>query len=571
MADYKYFAFISYNHKDKKVAEWLHKKLESYRIPSGMVNPVVEGQKFIRPVFRDLDELNSGFLQEEVLKKLQESKYLIVICSENSIKSSWVAKGIRTFRGIGREEFIIPLMLGEGKECFPAPLIEMAQEDPSKELLGISIPAIGRERAFVKVVSRMLSMDFNTLWDRYKRSERRERVIRTSLAAAFVALLFGIYNLSCSLSASRQQKELLAVRDEISIGNLVPARKKLKELERSRYSKETVAQMTEEIDSYYRYDNFLVPEYTIFRENLWDDKTYEGALDISADGTHVAWSDQDVIHITVPGEKELAVPTGKEIHCVKFATEGRLLYVLHTDGLSIFSTDHLSLEKDFKMKICPKVTRGQSTLSRDYRPSLAIDPLGRYIAVSSLADNGTVVHIIRTGTYQAASIMLADGEDICFVSKNGRTLLYAYERNRSLKGVTVIDPEEAAIVSRFFPPEYRDFLFLDDGTLFQQDKDQTWYCEGKYCMAASPFVMSGSTGIVSKQKGYDALIFVNNTSFCDIGIDPSWIYGYDGNMRSILVLIKEDTILYASMDGSVVIADNGQMFTIFRGLNDRSK
>lgn len=571
MADYKYFAFISYNHKDKKVAEWLHKKLESYRIPSGMVNPVVEGQKFIRPVFRDLDELNSGFLQEEVLKKLQESKYLIVICSDNSIKSPWVAKGIRTFREIGREEFIIPLMLGEGKECFPAPLIEMAQEDPSKELLGISIPAIGRERAFVKVVSRMLSMDFNTLWDRYKRSERRKRVIRTSLAVTFMALLFVIYDLSCSLSASKQQKELLAVRDEISIGNLVPARKKLKELERSRYSKETAAQMIDEIDSYYRYDNFLVPEYTIFRENLWDDKTYEGALDISADGTHVAWSDQDVIHLAVPGETEMAVTTGKDLHCIRFAPDGRLLYVLHTEGLSIFNTESLSLEKDFRMDISPKVKRGQSILSRDYRPSLAVDPSGRYIAVSSLTDNGTDVRIIHTGTYQAESILLADGEDICFVSKDDKDLLYVYERNRSLKGVTVIDPEKVSIVSRFFPPEYRDFLFLDDGTLFHQDKDQTWYCEGKYCMAARPFVMSGNTRIVSKQKGYDALIFANDTSFCDIGIDPSWIYGYDSDMRSMLVLLKEDTILYASKGGSVVIADNGQMFTILRGLNDRSK
>jgi hypothetical protein len=34
---YKYKAFISYSHQDKKWGDWLHKALETYRVPKGLV------------------------------------------------------------------------------------------------------------------------------------------------------------------------------------------------------------------------------------------------------------------------------------------------------------------------------------------------------------------------------------------------------------------------------------------------------------------------------------------------------------------------------------------------------
>ncbi|MFZ2089912.1 MAG: hypothetical protein WAU47_15195, partial [Desulfobaccales bacterium] len=58
--EYKYWAFISYSHQDEKWAAWLHKGLETYRIPQNLVGgeerdfPV---PKKIFPVFRDREEL----------------------------------------------------------------------------------------------------------------------------------------------------------------------------------------------------------------------------------------------------------------------------------------------------------------------------------------------------------------------------------------------------------------------------------------------------------------------------------------------------------------------------------
>ena len=53
---YKYKAFISYSHQDKKWGDWLHKALETYRVPKGLVGKEtrygsVPNRLF--PVFRD--------------------------------------------------------------------------------------------------------------------------------------------------------------------------------------------------------------------------------------------------------------------------------------------------------------------------------------------------------------------------------------------------------------------------------------------------------------------------------------------------------------------------------------
>jgi len=35
--DYRYFAFISYSHRDRRWGDWLHRALETYRVPRKLV------------------------------------------------------------------------------------------------------------------------------------------------------------------------------------------------------------------------------------------------------------------------------------------------------------------------------------------------------------------------------------------------------------------------------------------------------------------------------------------------------------------------------------------------------
>ncbi|MBQ7267747.1 MAG: toll/interleukin-1 receptor domain-containing protein, partial [Synergistaceae bacterium] len=75
---YKYYAFISYSHKDKKIAQKLHKRLRSYHLPSNLVRKHPELPKKLGTIFLDEANLvaNGGSLTESLRGYLDESKFL---------------------------------------------------------------------------------------------------------------------------------------------------------------------------------------------------------------------------------------------------------------------------------------------------------------------------------------------------------------------------------------------------------------------------------------------------------------------------------------------------------------
>jgi hypothetical protein len=57
---FRYWAFISYSHRDKKWGDWLHRALESYRVPKRIAGQAIRDgvrPKRIFPIFRDREEL----------------------------------------------------------------------------------------------------------------------------------------------------------------------------------------------------------------------------------------------------------------------------------------------------------------------------------------------------------------------------------------------------------------------------------------------------------------------------------------------------------------------------------
>lgn len=194
----EYFAFISYQRKDEEWADRLRSKLEHYRLPSNVRKQDASLPKEIRPIFRDALELAGGVLAKEIETALQQSKFLIVICSPNSAKSPWVNKEIQTFIDLGREDRIIPFIIdgtpfsdNEETECFPPALRSLKGE---KELLGININELSRDAASIKVVARMFGLKFDTLWQRHEKEKRRKSVIWGTVLALFVCFGFGGYS-----------------------------------------------------------------------------------------------------------------------------------------------------------------------------------------------------------------------------------------------------------------------------------------------------------------------------------------------------------------------------------------
>ena len=96
MADEKkYWAFISYSHQDREWGDWIHRGLETFKVPKSIAGtPSRRGGEIparLFPIFRDREELpTSTDLGTQINTALENSRYLVVICSPRSAKSMWV-------------------------------------------------------------------------------------------------------------------------------------------------------------------------------------------------------------------------------------------------------------------------------------------------------------------------------------------------------------------------------------------------------------------------------------------------------------------------------------------------
>lgn len=178
MEQFKYFAFISYNAKDTAWGKRLQKKLEHYKLPATLCSEHGWERRPIKPVFFAPTDIQPGGLSEELQERLKASKNLIVICSPNSAQSEWVGKEIEFFHNLGRTKhihfFIVegtPHSGDPNTECFNPVIDKLGLP----EILGANIhekvsrlPWINRERAYVQLISKLLDVEFDAIWQRHK-------------------------------------------------------------------------------------------------------------------------------------------------------------------------------------------------------------------------------------------------------------------------------------------------------------------------------------------------------------------------------------------------------------------
>ncbi|MGJ8642428.1 MAG: toll/interleukin-1 receptor domain-containing protein [Luteolibacter sp.] len=222
----KYWAFVSYSSKDKKWGKWLHNRLESFPIPkefrgTKLFDGAVLG-KDLKPCFRDRDELSgSSDLGPAIFKALNSTRYLIVLCSPNSAKSEWVNKEIEDFKEIGGEQRILALILdgepnsGGDTECFPPAL-----RYPAEPLAGdLRKEGDGKERGFLKVISGIAQLDFDVLYRRHERAQRKKRIILGVSALLLITTLsvLSIYALTQKKEAVKQTSIAVAERTQAQI------------------------------------------------------------------------------------------------------------------------------------------------------------------------------------------------------------------------------------------------------------------------------------------------------------------------------------------------------------------
>lgn len=201
--NFKYFAFISYSSHDIEWGKRLQKRLEHYRLPATLCSEHNLPRNPIKPVFFAPTDIQPGGLTEELQERLCSSRHLIVICSPHSAKSEWVGKEIEFFHRLGRTKdihfFIVEGAPHSGDpetECFN-PIIKKLG---LPEILGANInekiyrqPWLNRERACVQLISKLLGVEFDTIWQRHKRQLVTKIAAYTTATMLLVVSLFGVW------------------------------------------------------------------------------------------------------------------------------------------------------------------------------------------------------------------------------------------------------------------------------------------------------------------------------------------------------------------------------------------
>jgi len=204
VAPFKYRAFLSYSHRDKTWGEWLHRALESYRVDKdlvGRVTPAGPVPETLRPIFRDREDFSAGpSLAAQTITALEASQFLIVICSPDGARSTYVNEEIRHFKALGRTDRVIPIIVaGEpgqaGDDCFPPALRFKLRPDGSigserdEPIAADARPqGHGRDLARQKIVAGLLGVGLDEIVRRAARAQRRRNRIWASIAGVFLVL-----------------------------------------------------------------------------------------------------------------------------------------------------------------------------------------------------------------------------------------------------------------------------------------------------------------------------------------------------------------------------------------------
>lgn len=229
---FKYFAFISYSSHDIAWGKKLQKKLEGYRMPSTLCSEHGWQRNPIKPVFFAPTDIQPGDLDEELKERLKASRNLIVICSPHSAKSDWVGKEIAFFHSLKRASNIhffivdgIPHSGNSETECFN-PIIKTLE---IPEILGANIhekvfksPWLNRERAYIQLITKLLGVEFDSIWQRHRRLLRQKITTWCLGVFAVFATLVGVgitsrpINVEVSLNeTTTHNKHLPPLKDAI--------------------------------------------------------------------------------------------------------------------------------------------------------------------------------------------------------------------------------------------------------------------------------------------------------------------------------------------------------------------
>lgn len=235
-----YDAFISYRHTDldKFVAENLHKQLEAYRMPADVLKKRKGMKNRIERVFRDREELPlTSNLNDPIMMAINNSDWLIVICSPRLRESVWCKKEIDTFISLhGREKVLAVLIEGEPEESFPEALLfkteTVTRPDGSTEEIRIPVEPLAADvrgknkkqilknmkTELLRILAAMFHMNFDDLRQRQKEQEHK-RKMRYMTYGIVACLLVAVASVGVAWQMNQKNKIIQGLSDHAQMQN----------------------------------------------------------------------------------------------------------------------------------------------------------------------------------------------------------------------------------------------------------------------------------------------------------------------------------------------------------------
>jgi len=213
-----YNAFISYKHAplDTKVAAEVQRQLERFKVPKAIQKAT--GVKRINRIFRDKEELTlTSDLNETIENALNNSDFLIVICSLSTKESIWVQREIEFFlKTHTRKQILTVVAEGEPVDVVPQILqyqeMELMTEDGNIETVRVPLEPLSCDyrgnfkKARRDELPRLAAALLGCSYDDLRRRQRQYRVRRITAAVTALSLVLTGLAAYYAWSATQIQK-----------------------------------------------------------------------------------------------------------------------------------------------------------------------------------------------------------------------------------------------------------------------------------------------------------------------------------------------------------------------------
>lgn len=209
---------MSYCHADRKWAAWLHRSLESYRLPKRLagstgLHGIVPAR--LVPIFRDRDELSSASdLSAKIKEALSDSEALLVVCSPAAARSRWVNEEIHYFRSLGGKRVYCVIVEGDPLAsdhqhcCFPPALLESEDHHLFEPLAAdVRKQADGKSLALLKLVAGLAGVRLDELRQRDKQRKRKLQFAAGLTSLVAIALLVSSFQSRLAERSARLAQE----------------------------------------------------------------------------------------------------------------------------------------------------------------------------------------------------------------------------------------------------------------------------------------------------------------------------------------------------------------------------